>query len=206
MSVTAPDIPITQLAQDAYDYLEPVSGQDAANGWVLMILCAGLGEAFRQVEEVCRSTVHAEPYQDTYDVATCPDWLLGWLGQFVGVPWVAYTDAAAKRTQVQAEAGFYRGSIDTLEAAVTATQTAPNRVTVQERVPDAWGITVAYDPAYTPNPTATQQAAAAATAWGLALSVVSNSQPFFEQASPTKTFESVASTVTFESAVLSDLT
>lgn len=196
--------PMNQFAADAYAYLEPVADQDAGNGYVLAALIAGLGMAFDQVEQVARARPGRQPYQQVYDIDECPDFMLGWLGQLVGVPWTSYTDAVAKRQQVRAETGLHRGSTGNIEAAVAATQTA-DRVTILERNPDAWSIGVAYDPAYTPNVPAATAAARASIPWGLALTVTSVSQPLFEQAGATRTFEGVAATVTFESAVLSDL-
>lgn len=203
MSASLP--PLNQMGADAYAYLEPVADQDQAYGYVLAALVGGLCMAFDQTEQVARAQPGRQPYQQVYDIDECPDFMLGWLGQFVGVPYSAYADAVAKRQQVRAEQGFYRGSIANLLAAAAAQQTAPNRTTVLERNPDAWGIAVAYDPASTPDVTAYDQAVSAAVAWGLALTITSGTQPLFEQASATKTFEGVASTVTFESAALSDL-
>lgn len=203
MSVSSPPvIPATQMAADAYAYLEPIADQDPDNGWVLMILCAGLGELFREVEDVARAQPGRQPYQQAYDIDQCPDWLLGWLGQFVGVPWTDYSDAAAKRQQVRAETGFYRGSVPNLMAAVIATQTPPGRASIVERTPDAWGIQVLFDPNFTPDVSALTQAAQAATAAALALTVTSTTMVTIDQAG--RTIDS--GTATIDTAELGDVT
>ena len=194
--------PLNQFATDAYAYLEPIADQDEALGYPLAILIGGLGMAFDQVEQVARAQPGRQPYQQCYDINECPDFMLGWLGQFVGVPWTAYTDAVAKRMQVRAEVNFYRGSPQNLIAAGEATQTAAGHMTVEERIPDAWGIAVAYDPAYTPDVTAFTQAVTAAVAWALALTVNSSSIPTIDEA--TRTIDAGSNTI--DLATLSDVT
>lgn len=204
--------PLNLFATDAYAYLEPIAEQDADNGYVLAALIGAFGIAFDQIEAVSRAGAvgtHPNPYQQVYDVTICPDdrvpGLLGWLGQFVGVPWVAYSDSTVKRTQVEMETQFYRGSIANIEAAVIATQTPPGACVVVERTPDAWGLAVAYDPSVTPNLAETEAAAIAAVPWALALTFTSSSLPIWEEGGPTRTFEGVASGVTFESATLTNI-
>lgn len=202
MSVTLP--PLNQFATDAYAYLEPIADQDEALGYPLAALIGGLGMAFDQVEQVARAQPGRQPYQQVYDITRTPDFMLGWLGQFVGVPWTAYTDAVAKRQQVMAEVNFYRGSIPNLIAAALAQQTAPNRTTVTERVGDAWGIDVAYDPAYTPDVTAYEQAVIAAIPWALALTIVSASVPLFDEG--TLIPDTLSSSIHFDTATLAQIT
>jgi hypothetical protein len=203
MTFTAP---ITQLGQDAYDYLEPLWADDDQRGYPLQTLIAGLAEAFRQVEEVARAEPGRDPYQQAWDITRCPDYLLPFFGQAVGNPVTPGADPDVQRAQISAELNFYRGSVQNLLAAAAANQSQPNRTTILERVPDAWSLTVSYDPAYTPDVTAYTNAVTAAVPWGLALTIESSSLPMFEDASASKTFESVGSAVTFESANLSDVT
>jgi hypothetical protein len=200
---------LNSFAADAYEWLAPIAQQDADNGYVIAAIMGACGRAFDQAEAVSRALPGRQPYQQVYDVTQCPDervpGLLGWLGQFVGVPWVPYSDSVAKRTQVQAEAQFYRGSPGNVLAAVGATLTDPTRVSLSERTPDAWGAAVVYDPIYCPDPTATANAAAEAIPWALNLTVTSSSVPIWEEG--TLTFEAVSpSTVTFESATYAQVT
>jgi hypothetical protein len=199
------DPPITQYAQDAYDYLQPLWADDDQRGFPLKTFIAALGEGQRQVEETARAQPGRDPFQQAWDVTVCPDYLLPFLGQAVGVSVTAGLTADAQRLQIEAELGLRRGSIPNIIAAGEAQQTQPNRTTVIERVPDAWGIEIAYDPAYTPDVAAYTAAVTAAVPWGLAVTFTSTSLPLFEQAGPTRTFEGVASTVRFESAVLTDV-
>lgn len=196
---------LNQFAADAYAYLEPIADQDQANGYALAALIGGLGIAFDQVEQVARARPGRDPYQQVFDIDECPDFMLGWLGQLVGVPFTAYTDPVAKRQQVRAEQGLYRGTVQNIAAAVAATQTSAGRVSILERNPDAWSLQVSYDPVHTPNVTAAVAAAKAAAPWALAVTVVSSTQPLFSQAGAAVTFASVAGTVTFETATLTQV-
>lgn len=194
--------PITRMGQDAYDYLEPLWADDDQRGYPLRTLVAGLCEAFREGEDVVRSTVHPDPYQDAWDVNTAPTVLLPFVGFAVGVSVTAGLSDAQQRAQVSAEQGFYRGSIPNLLAAAAANQTAPDRTTIQERTPDPDSITISYDPAYTPDVTAYTNAVKAAVAWGIVPIISSSSTPYIDEA--TRTID--AGTSTIDAAALSDVT
>jgi hypothetical protein len=200
MSVTAP--PLNDFAAAAYAYLEPIAEQDADLGYPLAAICGAVGTMFDQGEQAARAQPGRQPYQQVYDITQCPDWLLPWLGQFVGVVVTQGTTPDQQRTQIEQEVNFYRGTVQNLVAAVTAQQTETGRVMIIEFSPDAGSITVSYDPAYTPNVLAFTQAAELAVRWGLNLLVESSSAPHFEEG--TITFEAVGS-VTFETATLADI-
>ena len=205
MSLSAPAMPpMNQFATDAYAYLEPIADQDDELGYPLAAIMGAFGLAFDQVEQIARAQPGRMPYQQVYDITRCPDFMLPWLGQFVGVAVTQGTTPDQQRTQIEAEANFYRGSVQNLVAAVTATQTEPNRVTIIERVPSPSGITVSYDPAYTTSVAATTAAAWAAKRYGLQLVMASASTPLFEEG--TITFEAVSSSATFETASLAQIT
>jgi hypothetical protein len=201
MTFTAP---ISQFGQDAYDYLEPLWADDDQRGYPLKTLIAGLSEAFRQVEEVARAQPGRDPYQQAWDITRCPDYLLPFFGQAVGNPVTPGADPDVQRAQISAELNFYRGSLQNLIAAAAANQTQPNRTTVIERLSDAWTISVAYDPLYTPDVAAYTNAIKAAIPWALGLTIHSASIPLFAEGS--RIPDTLASTVLFDTATLAQIT
>jgi hypothetical protein len=196
--------PITQYAEDAYAYLEPLWGGDDQRGFPLKTFMAAIGEGQRQVEEVARAQPGRDPFQQAWDVTRCPPYLLPFLGQAVGVSVTAGLTADAQRLQIMAEAGFYRGSVQNIIAAGESQQTAPGHMTVIERDPDAWGIVVAYDPAYTPNTAAFTAAVKAAVPWGLALTFIATSVPLFDEG--TLIPDTLSSSIHFDTATLAQIT
>jgi hypothetical protein len=197
--MTAP--PTTQLAADAYALLEPVWAGDDQRGYPLLTFLGGLGEAFRQVEEIARAQQGREPYQQAYDIDRAPDWFLPFLGQFVGVPVVPGADPSVQRQQIRAEAGFVRGRPSTLVSAVQATLTGMQRVELRERFTDAWTIDVRTLMAETPDTTKTANAAQAAKATGLVMTVGTRSIPLVDDG--TKTVD--LGTATVDTATFTDV-
>lgn len=201
MTFTAP---ITQFGEDAYAYLEPLWADDDQRGYPFKTLVAGLCEAFREGEEVVRARPGRDPYQQAWDVEACPDRLLRFLGQALGINVTPGVSPDVQRQQIRAEQNWYRGSVQNLIAAAEANQTEPGRTVVEERTPDAGTISVIYDPAYTPDVTAYTNAVRAAVRWGLRLVLTASSVPLFDEG--TVTFDSVSSSITFDAATLADIT
>ncbi len=200
--MTVPAPPVTQIAQDAYDWLGPVQADDPARGWPLLAFMGGIGEMFREVEQLVRARPGREPWQQAFDINQCPDFQVPWLGQMVGQRVTVSAPATVQRQQVSAEGGFKRGRPATLVAVVQSTLTGTRGVSLTERVSDAWTMTVVTDPAETPNVTVTAAAAQRAKVAGLVLTVLQSSVPIVDQG--TRSID--ASTGTIETAVLLDIT
>lgn len=177
--MTAP--PTTQLAADAYARLEPVWAHDDQRGWPLLAFLGGLGEAFRDGEEIARAQPGREPYQQAFDIDRCPTRLLPFLGQFVGVPVNATASDLEQRTQIRAEGGFARGRPLTMLSAVQATLTGSKRARLTERSADAWTILITTDPADTPDTAQTNRAAQAVKPAGDLLTVTQASVPLIDE-------------------------
>lgn len=191
----------TQIAADAYARLEPIWAGDDQRGYPLLTFLGGIGEAFRQVEEIARAQPGREPYQQAYDIDLAPDWFLPFLGQFVGVQVTPGADPVVQRQQVRAEGGFIRGRPSTLVSAVQATLTGAQRVRLTERYTDAWTIDVQTYPTETPDTTATANAARAAKAAGLVMTVGTRSIPLVDDG--TRTVD--AGTATVDTATFADV-
>lgn len=178
--MTAP--PTTQFAADTYARLEPVWAHDDLRGYPLLAFLGGLGEAFREGEEIARAQPGREPYQQAYDIDRCPTIILPLLGQMVGVSVNTALSDAGQRTQIRAEGGFVRGRPATMLSAVQATLTGSKRARLTERSADAWTILITTDPADTPDSAATNRAGQAAKPAGDLLTVSQSSTPLIDEA------------------------
>jgi len=158
---------MNQMAADGYALLAPVADQDAALGYPLRALCGAIGQCFDEGEQLFRARPGRDAWQQALDPTACPDFLLPWLGQLVGVAVTPNVSPAVQRNQVIAEPGFQRGRPSALKAAVQATLTGTKVVVVQERFGDAWTLKVSTITGETPNPTATNKAIQASKAAGL---------------------------------------
>lgn len=200
--MSPPPFTTTQFADDVYALLEPVAKWDEAQGWPLLAFVSALSEPFRQVEELVRARPGRDPWQQAFDIYTCPDWWVPWLGQWVGVEANSPLGADAQRQQVIAEGGFKRGRPATIIAAVQATLTGTQKVRLLERSLDAWTVSLFTDPAETPNPALTNKAAQDAKPAGLILTVSQRSVPIIDEG--TRTIDSTPATI--DAALLADVT
>lgn len=109
-------------------------------------------------------------YGILFDVDLCPAKWLGYLAQLVGVTIPAGTAEADARALIRAHAGMNRGTAESIRLAVQATLTAPQTVTIDERVDgDAYAILIHTYTAQTPDPGATLAAALSQKPGGLIL-------------------------------------
>lgn len=201
MTLTAPP-PMSSFGQAAYDWLEPIAPDDDQRGYVLAIICGGIGAMFSDVEQLVRAQPGRQPWQQAFDIDACPDFQIPWLGQVAGVPVTPGIDPVAQRAQVKADAGFWRGGVSSLLLATLATLTGMQRQRLTERSSDAWTMLLTTDPADTPDPTATNLAAQAAKVAGLSLTVIQSSVPLIDEG--TRTID--ASTATIDTATITDIT
>lgn len=155
------------MATEVYADLEPVARGDDQRGYPLRALVGAIGQCFDQVERLVRAQPGKDAWAQALDPTACPDFLLPWLGQLVGVQVPPHVAPVMQRTQVIAEAGFQRGRPSALISAVQATLTGTRTVRLTERAGDAWTMAVATDPAETPNQALTNLAIAQAKAAGL---------------------------------------
>jgi hypothetical protein len=194
--------PMTAFAQGMYDWLEPIRTGDDAKDYVLAVICGGYGEMFRDVEELVRAQPGRQPWQQAFDIDACPDFQIPWLGQLVGVSVVTGVPAAAQRAQVKAEAGFWRGTVTGLLGAVIQTLTGGLRAHLTERSSDAWTMLLTTDTRDTPSPTLTNNAAQAAKAAALLLTVSQTTVPLIDEG--TRTIDASAGVI--NTATLADIT
>jgi hypothetical protein len=165
----------TPLADEVYARLEPVARQDADLGYPLLVYLVALSQMWRQVEAIVRSTDGKPAWSQALDVDRCPDFLLPWLAQFVGVVVTPNIGEAAQREQIRNVGGFKRGSPASLVAAIASTLTGTQFVSLIERNGgDAYAMLATLRTAETPDLAHTTAVAALAKAAGLSLTIIAS--------------------------------
>lgn len=120
-----------------------VRSQDAAGGYAFLTWLDGSIKNLQTIDDLCRDQMGAPGWSQLLDVSRCPTYALPWLGQFLGVrlPVGQFTDAQM-RAQIINPAGWQRGSLGSIEAAAMPYMQSGSVVTVLERDPDPYTITV----------------------------------------------------------------
>ncbi len=180
----APESPAEEtgglFAAYSYEILAPLADPDAARGYPLRALCRAVGAMFSEVE-VVRAQGGKDAWRKPFDVATCPDLLLPFLGLFVGEQVDPATDTPDKRQQIEEEGNFHRGRPSAMISRVSRTLTGTRRVRLVERASTAWRMLVVTDPSETPNPSATAAEAFGAKPGGIVLTVEQSSVPLIDE-------------------------
>jgi len=128
------------FAEKLYDHLEPLTEDDASNGWALLILCGAIGQMFQEVEDLARDSDLGPGWSPITDLSRVPTKGLGWLAQLVGVRMLPQltgeTDldyAARMRLRISETDGFKRGTIAALSGAARQFLTGTKYVIINER-------------------------------------------------------------------------
>jgi hypothetical protein len=106
---------------------------DTAAGYALALWLNGIGQCMDAVDSLSRDTVAGPGWSQVMDVSRAPTLALAWLGQFVGVRVDPNQADAVQRAQIQAEAGFSRGTPAALMAAARKYLRGAQRVALVER-------------------------------------------------------------------------
>jgi hypothetical protein len=172
----------TAIAEEAYAALGPITVPEPENDYPLRALCNAIGSMFAQAEQTARSLEGAPPYAQAWDVNRCPDWLLPFLGQAVGVRVVPGVSPTQQRTEIREEAAWKRGWQATLIARIQATLTGTKRVRMTERNAGAWTLLIVTNPEETPNPALTERVAKEWTPMGITpVSFATSVQPIIDE-------------------------
>lgn len=122
------------FADQLYDQLSPLAGQDAANGYALQNFLGAIGEMYEEVK------VWADDDEDgnvgwsiLLDLNRCPTDMLPWLGQFVGAQVDPTLSDANQRLQISQVQAWARGSLAAIKAAPVPYLTGTKAVIVIER-------------------------------------------------------------------------
>jgi hypothetical protein len=152
------DLAPQSFAADLYDSLAPAASHDADYAWALLILCNAIGVMFQLVDDWVRDTQAGPGWSPLLDLNRCPSDALGWLGQFNGsrIP-TGLTDAQ-QRAFIKDASAFRRGTPAAMIAAVQATLTGTQTVTLVERDGDPYYLTVQTIASETPDQAKTHAA------------------------------------------------
>jgi hypothetical protein len=157
------------FANDLYESVGPVAREDPVFLWSLLILCNAIGVMYQLVDEWVRDTEEGPGWSLLVDLDRCPPGALDWLGQFVGVRLPGGLTPEEKRIWIKDASGFRRGTVKAMIAAVQLTLTGEQSVSLIERDGDPYYLTVAYDPAESPDQGRTMQAILSQKPAGLVL-------------------------------------
>jgi hypothetical protein len=146
------------FAARLYDALEPLARSDPQVGWSLLILCNAVGTLLQLVEDYVRDTPDGPGWSGLLDLNRCPSEALPWLAQLVGVRLLPNTTDAQRRARIVSTDGFRRGTPAAIMAAVQATLTGTQTVTLTERDGDPYVLTLYTLAQETPDALATRNA------------------------------------------------
>ena len=112
---------------------EALTDGQAALGYPLAFWLNGMGQCMDAIDALSRDTTAGPGWSQVMDITRCPTVALGWLGQLVGVRVDPNQPDAVQRAQIEAEAGFARGTPAALIAAARKYLQGAQRVTLVER-------------------------------------------------------------------------
>jgi hypothetical protein len=137
--MTTPNVaPATQIL---YGKTGPWADADVTQ--TLLAWLDGPGQILQVLDTLVREQPGIPGWGTVLDVDLCPDYALPWLAQFVGVRFDSLTEtAAAQRTAIRAQGGFSRGTVASLQLAAKKYLKATKTVTITERTPGPYELTV----------------------------------------------------------------
>lgn len=163
------DVPLSRLAADVYELLEPYAEVDAANSYALRSLVEACTKTFVDIDEIVRDSLTGDVgWSSIFDADRAPTEALAWLGQMVGMLVYPTDGIALTRWRVaHAVGGIRRGSLTTMIAVAQQLLTGNKTVVVTERVGDAWHFAIRTRTAETPSSAAVLAALTASKPAGL---------------------------------------
>jgi hypothetical protein len=154
--MTAGEPILGSAAQQLYDSLWQLAGEDQANDWALAHLCNAIGAMRQRAVDLFEDRDGLPGWSQLFDVERCPAYALAFLGQIAGVTVTAGASEDIQRDEVRAKAGKDRGRPASTVRKVKATLEGTKTVRVIERVGgSAWRHQIITLTAETPDPAAT---------------------------------------------------
>lgn len=130
----SPEPVIGIVGQQLYDAVRPITVYDESHDYVMKYLCEALGRQFEVVATYAYDRSETEPgWSILMDVDVCPPEALAWLGQFVGVRFIAGLSEADQRLKVKSTDGFNRGTVAAIRTNVQRFLTGDKVVIIYER-------------------------------------------------------------------------
>ena len=126
-----------------YGELAHLRTGDSALGYPLRTFVdAAAGHMLQQLDDLVRDTPDGPGWSQAVDTGRAPTYALPWLGQFIGVRADPSKSDAAQRAQIDAKAGFARGTLAAVLAAAESVLIPGQHATITERSPDPYHFTV----------------------------------------------------------------
>lgn len=170
MSAIGDPPPLESFADNLYDALFPLAGEDGNVGWHLAYFVGAIGAMFQDVADVARDTPEGPGWSAVVDLTRCPTTWLPWLAQLVGVTVPPGLGDADARAWIASTDGFSRGTPAALKGAVAHTLTGDKTVYFRERDGgDAYALEVVTRTDETPDPAASLAALIAQKPGGIVL-------------------------------------
>lgn len=164
------DVPA--LGEELYEQLEPFAREDEDNDWALLVLCGALWIMNQDLADLISEDDDGNPgWSSILDIESCPEQYLPWLGQFVGTHVPDGLSETEARDLVRDHPSYRRGTPAAIEAAVAATLTGTQSVTLVERNEDPYALLVAVDASEMPDEDATLAAALSQKPAGIVLTL-----------------------------------
>lgn len=165
---------LSSFAQRLYDEFVPLALEDAANEYALAWWLATISNPFQLVDDLARDTSAGEGWSIAVDLARVPDFMLDWLGQFVGVRTPVGSTPAVKRALIAAVGGWNRGTSTSMRGAVQALLTGNKTVIFAERDGGPYSLTIITRTSETPDVPAVLAALKAQKPGGILLNYVTS--------------------------------
>lgn len=155
-----PQPAIGAYGEDLYDRLELIHRDaDEANNWALRTYVGALGTVHDVVRTVTSDTEAGAGWSALFDPDRCPAAFLPYLAQHFGVRIPVGTPEATARAMIKTPAGFVRGAVGAVLAAVQQTLTGTQYVSFTDRQDNSfWRWLLVTRPSETPDPGATYRA------------------------------------------------
>ena len=185
----------SRMAQALYALVEELAVDDPNNDWMLLRLCMALCRAYDDLYAVLDTWEGSyEPWSAILDVDRCPELVLPWLAQFVGVR--LRGDEANPRGIIRAEEGFHRGTPAAMMEAGRLVLTGARRIGLIERAAgNPYRLRVDTELAETPDPNLLRQAVLSQKPAGITLELtVVEGQRYADVTSSGRTYGQVLST------------
>lgn len=145
---------LTHFAQRIYDALDPLTYDDANQGYSLAYFCSAIATMFDQVQGYVETRDDGTPgWGALMNADSAPVEVLPWLGQFVGVQVPDGLTEDQQRALVKDVGGFRRGTVASLIAAAQQYLTGTKSVTVLERYGSPYHLRISTRTAETANQT-----------------------------------------------------
>lgn len=185
---------VTATTEEVYASLGPLTADDEKYDWPLLRYLDATARQLDEIEVLARDADDYVGWGRIMDLQAIPDADLPWLAQFVGVVPLQNLDAASQRIRIGEAAGWKRGTVDAIRAAMKQFLTGSRTTQIFERYQgSAYALRVRSFTTETPDPAAVEAAVRALKPAGIVLTYdVSTGQDYDELATTVATYNDLS--------------